>query len=211
MGGGFRRSEVTVTRLGQSSPRALAAPAFSELTVCSPDAFVAAEETEHLIGLASDWLELDSPDEGIRFDSELVRRHRILAPSPTSLCADTPPLLPPGPPARDRAGQLPQHPGRRPPAAAQPGVRRRLRPRGQQRPRLGLVLHADLDPDPHLGPGRARQPPARRARERRLAPVPRRQRPPERRPRRPDGPERDVGDLGRDPDRVRVQPQAQPE
>lgn len=30
------------------------------------------EETERLVVLASDWLELDSPDEGIRFDSELV-------------------------------------------------------------------------------------------------------------------------------------------
>ncbi|KAL7415886.1 PRMT5 arginine-N-methyltransferase-domain-containing protein [Mrakia frigida] len=50
MGGGFMRGEVTVTRL---------------------------EETEHLIGLASDWLELDSPDEGIRFDSELALRHEL--------------------------------------------------------------------------------------------------------------------------------------
>ena len=43
--GGLRREEVVVSRL---------------------------EETQHLVALASDWLELDSPDEGIRFDSELV-------------------------------------------------------------------------------------------------------------------------------------------
>lgn len=30
------------------------------------------EETQTLIATAADWLELDSPDEGIRFDSELV-------------------------------------------------------------------------------------------------------------------------------------------
>jgi protein arginine N-methyltransferase 5 len=43
--GGFRREELSVTRLG---------------------------EAERTIAFASDWLELDSPDEGIRFDSELV-------------------------------------------------------------------------------------------------------------------------------------------
>lgn len=31
------------------------------------------EEAGSLLALASDWLELDSPVEGIRFDSELVR------------------------------------------------------------------------------------------------------------------------------------------
>lgn len=45
--GGFRREEVNVCRL---------------------------EETQNLIGIAADWLELGSPDEGIRFDSELVSR-----------------------------------------------------------------------------------------------------------------------------------------
>lgn len=30
------------------------------------------EESPHLIGMASEWLELDASDEGIRFDSELV-------------------------------------------------------------------------------------------------------------------------------------------
>jgi protein arginine N-methyltransferase 5 len=43
--GGFRKEELVVTRLG---------------------------EAERTIAFASEWLELDSPDEGIRFDSELV-------------------------------------------------------------------------------------------------------------------------------------------
>ena len=43
--GGLRRDEVNVCRL---------------------------EESQHLVGVAADWLELDSSDEGIRFDSELV-------------------------------------------------------------------------------------------------------------------------------------------
>lgn len=30
------------------------------------------EETQSMVATASEWLELDSPDEGIRFDSELV-------------------------------------------------------------------------------------------------------------------------------------------
>jgi protein arginine N-methyltransferase 5 len=43
--GGLNRDELNVTRL---------------------------EETQTLVATAADWLELDSPDEGIRFDSELV-------------------------------------------------------------------------------------------------------------------------------------------
>ena len=43
--GGLRREGVTMTRL---------------------------EETQNLLAMASEWLELDSQDEGIRFDSELV-------------------------------------------------------------------------------------------------------------------------------------------
>jgi len=43
--GGLKREEVIISRL---------------------------EETQNLIGIASEWIELDSPDEGIRFDSELV-------------------------------------------------------------------------------------------------------------------------------------------
>jgi hypothetical protein len=36
-----------------------------------------AEETRFLIALASEWLELDSPVEGIRFDSEIVRNSSL--------------------------------------------------------------------------------------------------------------------------------------
>ena len=43
--GGLRREELNVSRL---------------------------EESPGLIAMAADWLELDSDDEGIRFDSELV-------------------------------------------------------------------------------------------------------------------------------------------
>lgn len=43
--GGLKRGEMNVTRL---------------------------EETQYMVALAADWLELDSADEGIRFDSELV-------------------------------------------------------------------------------------------------------------------------------------------
>jgi protein arginine N-methyltransferase 5 len=31
------------------------------------------EDGQRVVAVAADWLELDSPDEGIRFDSELVR------------------------------------------------------------------------------------------------------------------------------------------
>lgn len=48
--GGLKREEVVVSRL---------------------------EETQNLIGIASEWLELDAPDEGIRFDSELVCYRRF--------------------------------------------------------------------------------------------------------------------------------------
>jgi protein arginine N-methyltransferase 5 len=44
--GGLRRNELNVSRL---------------------------EETRGLIAVAAEWLEMDSSDEGIRFDSELVR------------------------------------------------------------------------------------------------------------------------------------------
>lgn len=37
------------------------------------------EESQGVIPLASEWLELDSPDEGIRFDSELVGLLHILS------------------------------------------------------------------------------------------------------------------------------------
>lgn len=34
------------------------------------------EEAEYTIGMVSDWIELDSPDAWVRYDSELVRASR---------------------------------------------------------------------------------------------------------------------------------------
>ncbi len=76
--GGFRRTELNVTRL---------------------------EETGRLVALASDWLELDAADEGIRFDSELVSRDNdffLTCQSITKgdpICLGTPPRTPPLPPS----------------------------------------------------------------------------------------------------------------
>lgn len=39
------------------------------------------EETQTMIATAAEWLELDSPDEGIRFDSELVSCPSLIFPS----------------------------------------------------------------------------------------------------------------------------------
>lgn len=39
----------------------------------TPANFPSIEEAEFTIGMVSDWLELDSPDEWIRSDSEIVR------------------------------------------------------------------------------------------------------------------------------------------
>lgn len=64
----FNKSEVNITKLGGSNP--LIMPCLL-LTV-----FVA-EEAENTVGLASEWLELDSPDEWVRQDSELVRNVHI--------------------------------------------------------------------------------------------------------------------------------------
>ncbi len=52
----FKRSEVNLTKL---------------------------EETEGVIALASQWIELDSPDEGVRLDCELALRQELATP-PTS-------------------------------------------------------------------------------------------------------------------------------
>ncbi|KAK4058306.1 hypothetical protein OIO90_000463 [Microbotryomycetes sp. JL221] len=57
-GGGFRRNEVNLTR---------------------------SEEAGSLLVLASEWLELDSPVEGIRFDSELALRQEVVYASYLSL------------------------------------------------------------------------------------------------------------------------------
>jgi hypothetical protein len=100
MGGGFKRSEVTVTRLGTSPSllefwRTEVGRASSPSGCADELSFLSdrAEETEHLIGLASDWLELDSPDEGIRFDSELVRGPALLAAGVASLADSSSPAL----------------------------------------------------------------------------------------------------------------------
>lgn len=74
-GGAFTRGEVNVTRSGQSLLR--------DIEIPQPDShfsFDVAEEAGSLILLASEWLELDSPAEGIRFDSELVRRPQTRRP-----------------------------------------------------------------------------------------------------------------------------------
>ncbi|SCZ98227.1 BZ3500_MvSof-1268-A1-R1_Chr3-2g06233 [Microbotryum saponariae] len=57
-GGAFHRHQVNVTR---------------------------SEETGSLVAFASDWLELDSPDEGLRFDSELALRQEVTYASYLSL------------------------------------------------------------------------------------------------------------------------------
>lgn len=58
--GALRREEMNVTRL---------------------------EEARSMIAMASDWLELDSGDEGIRFDSELVStRSPCVSANPTGQC-----------------------------------------------------------------------------------------------------------------------------
>ena len=43
------------------------------------------EETGALIAMASEWLELDSPDEGIRFDSEIVSVISSYHPDPANV------------------------------------------------------------------------------------------------------------------------------
>lgn len=63
-GGGFGRGEVNVTRSGELL--------FATGFVSQADSAVL-EEAGSLLAMAADWLELDSPVEGIRFDSELVR------------------------------------------------------------------------------------------------------------------------------------------
>jgi protein arginine N-methyltransferase 5 len=47
------------------------------------------EDAAEVVALASEWLELDSFDEGIRFDSELVSRRvlRLLGAHPATYCA----------------------------------------------------------------------------------------------------------------------------
>ncbi|KAJ9123690.1 hypothetical protein QFC24_003461 [Naganishia onofrii] len=75
--GGFKRSELNITRL---------------------------EETERTIALASSWLELDSEDEGIRFDSELALRQELAL----ALHLSIPTLIIP-PPLPENRAHLPSY------------------------------------------------------------------------------------------------------
>ncbi|ORX34266.1 putative shk1 kinase-binding protein 1 [Kockovaella imperatae] len=75
--GGLRRDEVVISRL---------------------------EETQHVIALASEWLELDSMDEGIRFDSELALRSEMAY----ALYLAVPTLVIPAPSLANRS-QLPAY------------------------------------------------------------------------------------------------------
>ncbi|WWD18018.1 hypothetical protein CI109_102465 [Kwoniella shandongensis] len=70
--GGLRREEVNVTRL---------------------------EESQAIVATASEWLELDSPDEGIRFDSELALRAELAQ----ALYLSLPVLIIPAPSLANRA------------------------------------------------------------------------------------------------------------
>lgn len=63
------------------------------------------EESQGVIPLASEWLELDSPDEGIRFDSELVGLLHIL-----SVAHDWLTSIRVGPESRVRTRPLPVSP-----------------------------------------------------------------------------------------------------
>lgn len=129
------------------------------------------EETEHLIGLASDWLQLDSPDEGVRFDAELVSRLHLqeltdIRPSQegyTKQTSLTPTLhlshlsmLDLGLATRTSPRSLPQRPNGHPSSTSQPSSRGRLRSSRQCLPAVNRILHpSNLDPHPHLGSGRA--------------------------------------------------------
>ena len=70
-GGGFLRTEVNITRSGTLFSLSL----HNEAALIPLSA--RAEESGNLITFASDWLELDSPVEGIRFDAELALRQEI--------------------------------------------------------------------------------------------------------------------------------------
>ena len=121
--GGLRREEVNVSRL---------------------------EESQHLVGVAAEWLELDSPDEGIRFDSELVSlfdepltdRLKNKSGITIRIC------LCPIPLATRR-----HHPRAQTHQQSLPAV---IRPRHLQPPliRRCFLLHPNLSPDTRLRPSR---------------------------------------------------------
>ena len=66
----FHRNEVNITRLGLSRYHQ-----YGLILLIS--GIVVIEEAEGTIGMAADWLELDSPDAWVRYDSELVRNRSV--------------------------------------------------------------------------------------------------------------------------------------
>ena len=191
-----------------------------------------ADEAECIIPLISDWLELDASDDWVRHDAEIVSEPRSVAPflPPSSrppaprpgYCAPPQleraradaPLPCAGPPARGRVRVVSERAVRGPPAAEQPDAGRGVRARGERRARLGAV-HGVLRARADLRRGHGRAGAVALAVARAVA-----RRPAEHVPvlglvRRPRARGRrraarvehdDVGDVGHDPDDLRVQP-----
>lgn len=63
-GGGFQREELNITRNGEQG---IACGRLGFNFCCD-----IVDHAEYVVGFASDWLELDSSDEGVRYDSEIV-------------------------------------------------------------------------------------------------------------------------------------------
>jgi protein arginine N-methyltransferase 5 len=64
---GFLKDEVTISRLGEPVLQIL------QCLVLTQSLQRTADEAEGVIVMVSEWLELDSPDDGIRHDAEIVR------------------------------------------------------------------------------------------------------------------------------------------
>lgn len=86
------------------------------------------EEAENAVGMASEWLELDSPDEWVRLDSELVPLFQAIsrAKTLTEIEHDV------GAPPRARVRVVPQPRGRHPTTTTKQRTRCRLRTRHQR-------------------------------------------------------------------------------
>lgn len=119
--GGLRRNELNISRL---------------------------EETQGLIAVASEWLEMDSSDEGIRFDSELV----CLPPS----LGSGPSLMYPGSSSRAIPSTILGYPDTSPPSTSisQPGKPRFICSSYRQSspPRRLISNHRTLYPNPNIRP-----------------------------------------------------------
>lgn len=63
-GGGFQREELNITRNGEHTITSVESSINRASTIV--------DQAEYVVGFASKWLELDSPDEGVRYDSEIV-------------------------------------------------------------------------------------------------------------------------------------------